>query len=490
MQNGVGSERKGERNRRKNVESDQKGKGGKKSSTIKLLDPPPKEMGEGVSLSLPRYGFPVGHSLEDAKVIADEDRSIFDLPSDVQCSEPQCLDPVRYDLSVRSSHSGASSGVRVSEDDISAGAIKNTSDQYVAGVDGNSTGQITFSGDLPSDLEAAAHVNDVAISATATMGSASVPYCSTTTTATHHVASFLRLGSGDFPPLPLKGVLGNKGASISLLNGQLQASVMAGDGYPLRGLDSTGDVPPKREVYSASEGANNRIDVAVAVTGYVAVDVDADVVAGFGTADVDAGSDDIADCSIAVSFVGAMSSDPNRVSCVPVIVLPISRVPDPDFSTLQTPATGSMGLNSAGSGVLDLDLRGSELRIPDPRDNSRSLDPHEGIKTLPSAMKSGVTKLLPAWGSSVYGIEPGSLDPIDGGIGSRFGSCMTSTLATGRLEDRVMQLEVKSCISKPLRLFGSSVNRLETEEHCSCGPKFGSRLVRHVVGADFSEVKG
>ena len=83
-----------------------------------------------------------------------------DLPSDLQCSESQCSDPVSYEIGVvnsdlfnRSGHSGASSGVRVSEVDISAVAIKNTADQDVSGVVGTNTGQITFFGDSPLDLE-------------------------------------------------------------------------------------------------------------------------------------------------------------------------------------------------------------------------------------------------------------------------------------------------------------------------------------------------
>ena len=92
------------------------------------------------------------------------------------------------------------------------------------------------------------------------------------------------------------------------------------------------------------------------------------------------------------------------------------------------------------SGVLHLDLIWSESHDPDPRDNgSRSLDPHEGIKALPSAMMSDVTKLLPEWGSSVNGTDLGSPDPVA----------------------RVMLSVVKSCISKPLRFFGSSEDRPE-----------------------------
>ena len=184
----------------------------------------------------------------DTEVVANEDRSTFDLPLGLQCSQLQFLDSVSYDLSNRSGHRGASSGVRISEDDISADAIKNTADQDVVGVVGNNTDQITFFGDSPSDVKgntpmkvnrsllnaasyctagatatsgtdgigafsAAAHVNDVTISATATIGYASV-LDSATTTATLHVDSFLGLSSGDFPPLPVKGVLGiHKGAS-------------------------------------------------------------------------------------------------------------------------------------------------------------------------------------------------------------------------------------------------------------------------------------
>ena len=84
-----------------------------------------------------------------------------------------------------------------------------------------------------------------------------------------------------------------------------------------------------------------------------------DAVTLYATADADAGSYDSADCLAAVAccFVGAMSSD--RVSWLP------------GFSSLQTPETGFMGLKSAGSGVLHLDLRGSESRYPNPSDNCR-----------------------------------------------------------------------------------------------------------------------
>ena len=74
-------------------------------------------------------------------------------------------------------------------------------------------------------------------------------------------------------------------------------------------------------------------------------------------------------------------------------------------------------------------------------------------------MKLGVTKLLPASGSSVNGTESGSPNPVDGGIGSRFGSYMSSTLATGRLDSKVMLSAVKSCFLNPLPLSASSVNR-------------------------------
>ena len=105
----------------------------------------------------------------------------------------------------------------------------------------------------------------------------------------------------------------------------------------------------------------------------------------------DAGSDGSADCFVVAGCsVGAMSSD--RESLLP------------NFSSLQTPAKWYIELNLAGSGVLHLDLRGSELCDPDPRVNgSRGLEPHEGSKALPSTMMSGVTKLLPAWESSGEG---------------------------------------------------------------------------------------
>ena len=90
----------------------------------------------------------------DAEVGTDEARSTFDLPLDLQCSEPQCSDPINYKIEVidsdsynRSGHRDASSGARVSVIEVSAVAKNITADQDVA------AGQSTFSGASPSDLE-------------------------------------------------------------------------------------------------------------------------------------------------------------------------------------------------------------------------------------------------------------------------------------------------------------------------------------------------
>ena len=118
------------------------------------------------------------------------------------------------------------------------------------------------------------------------------------------------------------------------------------------------------------------------------------------------------------------SSDP-RV-CVPGIVLPKSWVLDPSFSSLRTPATGTMGANSFGwslvdclmevgvslnalkhpvsgrqveipkSWVTDLetsDLMGSDTSDPDPDVvGGMNIGPHEGARTLSTAKKHGVIK--------------------------------------------------------------------------------------------------
>ena len=65
-----------------------------------------------------------------------------------------------------------------------------------------------------------------------------------------------------------------------------------------------------------------------------------------------------------------------------------------------------MGLKSAGSGVLHLDLRGSESRYPNPSDNCR---------VMLSAVKACISKQLGFFGSSVDRPEPGFPDPVDGG---------------------------------------------------------------------------
>ena len=86
------------------------------------------------------------------------------------------------------------------------------------------------------------------------------------------------------------------------------------------------------------------------------------------------------------------------------------------------------------SGVHDLELRGSEARVPDQKINGcLSLVPHEGIKSIPTVKAYGVTKLLPSSGASVKGNEPGSPDQVDGGIGIRFVRDMLSALATGTI---------------------------------------------------------
>ena len=73
----------------------------------------------------------------------------------------QCSVPINHEIGAvdsdslnRSGHSGSSSEARVSEVDILAVSIKNTVDRDVVGGLGTITGQITFSGALPSDLEA------------------------------------------------------------------------------------------------------------------------------------------------------------------------------------------------------------------------------------------------------------------------------------------------------------------------------------------------
>ena len=84
------------------------------------------------------------------------------------------------------------------------------------------------------------------------------------------------------------------------------------------------------------------------------------------------------------------------------------------------------------SEVHDIELRGSESRVPDPSNNNNlSLVPHKGIKSIPTVKAYGV-KLLPSSRASVKGNEPGSPHPADGWIGSRFGRDMSSALASGR----------------------------------------------------------
>ena len=70
---------------------------------------------------------------------------------------------------------------------------------------------------------------------------------------------------------------------------------------------------------------------------------------------------------------------------------------------------GSMELNLAGSGVLDLDLRGSESCDPDPND-IRNLVSHDGIKVPATVTSKNFVKSTPANGTtgnaSIYGFDP------------------------------------------------------------------------------------